>query len=439
MTEPGGRRRLSSDFWKFWTGQVISQLGTSFTAFAVPLLIYHLTHSAMNLAITMAAEMLPYLLFGLVIGAWVDRLDRKRMMIGVSILQALVIGSIPAINNAGGLSVWWIYGVAFVNQTLFIFFNAGEFAAIPSLVGKDNLVTANGRIQASYFATTVLGPLMAGGLSAFIPIPDLLAFDAVSYLVSAGALATVRRSFNDRNVDRLPTTIRRDVVEGLRYVLGHPVLRNISMMMAAVNFVTATTAAQLVLFAKDRFHASNAEIGLLFGVGGCGVVIFSLAAGRLRRRWSFSVVALGSLTMMGAMTVAFALVPWYWVAIVFWGLESGFGSLFNIQTGSLRQSIVPNHLLGRVMTIAGVLAWSAIPLGALIGGFAIVRTHNVVLVYTVIGALTVLIPLLFSLTPLGHAEDYVPKDTVLPDHEATQAIEATSEGGVGERRSAGTG
>jgi MFS family permease len=408
---------LSLDFWKFWTGQVISQFGSSFTAFAAPLLIFKLTHSAVNLAITMAAEMLPYLLFGLIIGAWVDRLDRKRMMVVVSVGQALATASIPLMAGVGHLSVWWIYGVAFVTQTFFIFFNAGEFAAIPSLVGKDDLVTANGRIQASYFTATIIGPVLAGALSAFIAIPNLLAFDAASYLVVAGALLLVRGSFNADKIERLPSTIRQDVVEGLRYVLGHPVLRNISLMMALVNFVGVTTGAQLVLFAKDRLNATNTEIGLLFAVSGVGIVVFSLAAGRLRKRWSFSVVALGCLMMSGAFTVAFALVPWYWVALPLWGLEAGFGSLFNIQTGSLRQAIVPNHLLGRVMSIAGVLAWSAIPLGALLGGAIIEVTHNVELVYAAIGCLTILIPVVFAFTPLGHADEYIPTEVVSPPAE----------------------
>lgn len=405
------RRGLDSDFWKFWTGQVISVLGTSFTGFAVPLLIFKLTHSAINLALTMAASMLPYLLFGLIIGAWADRLDRKKMMVIVDVGMALVVGSIPFMAGIGHLSVWWIYGAVFVEQTLFIFFSAGEFAAIPSLVGKDDLVTANGRIQASYFAAIVVGPLLAGALSAFVSIPTLLIFDSISFLVSAASLLLVRRSFNTGTEEkRKPSTIRADVVEGLRYVLGHPVLRNISAMMALVNFVSTTTGAQLVLFAKERFHATNSEVGLLFSVAGAGVVVFSLAAGRLRKRWSFSTVALSSLAISGVITLLFALTPWFWVALPLWGLEAGVAGLFNIQTGSLRQAIVPNHMLGRVMSIAGVLAWSAIPLGALLGGFAIEQTNNPALVYGVVGVVTFLIPVAFSFTALGHADDYLPTD-----------------------------
>jgi MFS family permease len=398
-------KELNTDFWKFWTGQVISVLGTSFTQFAVPLLIFKLTHSAINLALSFAAGMLPYLLFGLVIGAWVDRLDRKRLMIMVDLGMALVIGSIPLVAALGRLTILWIYGAIFVNQTLFIFFSSAEFAAIPSLVGKDDLVTANGRIQASYFAATVIGPLIAGALAAFLPIPALLLVDSFSYLVSALALALIRISFNPE--ERRSTRIREDVVEGLRYVLGHPVLRNISAMMALVNFVSTTTGAQLVLYAKERLHATNPEVGLLFAAEGVGAVIFSLAAGRLRKRWSFSAVALTCLALNGLFTVVFALVPWYWLAVPVLTLGTGVASLFNINTSSLRQAIVPNHLLGRVVSIASVLAWSAIPLGALLGGVAIQWTHNVVLIYAAIGALTFLNPVCFSFTALGHADRYL--------------------------------
>jgi hypothetical protein len=137
-------------------------------------------------------------------------------------------------------------------------------------------------------------------------------------------------------------------------------------------------------------------------------VLLSLAAGILRKRWSFSTVALGALMLQGLLQMGFALTTWYWAALVIWGLFSGLGILFNINTGSLRQAIVPNHMLGRVISIAGVLAWSAIPIGTFLGGLAIEKTGNVALVYLVIGIATFLIPLCFAFTPLGHAERYLP-------------------------------
>ncbi len=401
--------RLSVDFWKYWVGQTISNMGASFTMFALPLIVYKLTGSALNLAFATAAAFLPYLLFGLVIGAWVDRVDRKRLMIATDAASALIIASIPLLALAGRLSVQWIYAAAFLGSSVGIVFNTAEFAAIPSLVERENLVTANGRIQASFSAATVAGPLLAGALLAFIPLQNLLLFDASSFLISAALLGSIQRSFNPSAGAQRPTQhIGRDIVEGLRYVLGHPVLRAISAMMALVNFIGTTRYTQMVLFAKERLSATDSEIGVLFSAGSAGVVVLSLAAGRLRKRWSFGQVALGALMLNGIIFVGFAFNRWYPLGVVLWALGSGLGILFNINTGSLRQAITPNHLLGRVMSIAQVLAWSAIPLGAVMGGLAIERTHNVVLVYAVIGMLVFLIPLGFAFTALGHAERYLP-------------------------------
>ncbi|GAC1648201.1 MAG: MFS transporter [Ktedonobacteraceae bacterium] len=407
----GTKRAFTSDFWKYWVGQTISNLGSSVTLFALPLLIYKLTGSAINLGIATAAEFLPYLLFGLLLGAWTDRVDRKRMMIFTDVARALIIASIPLLAAFGMLSIWWIYGVGFVQSTLTICFEAGQFAAIPNLVNRDDLVTANGRIQASYSGASVLGPLVAGLLVALVPLSTLLLVDASSFIISACSLGLIAISFNapQSEAQNVAKSIWRDVIDGLRYVLGHPVLRNISMMMALVNFVATTVSTQLVLFAKVQFRANDTQVGLLYSAGSIGIVVLSLLAGPLRKRWSFSTVALGALMTEGILVVVLAFTPWYWVGIILWSCIWGLGILFNINTSSLRQAIVPNHMLGRVMSIAGVLAWSAIPLGSLLGGLIISATKNVALVYGAIGVLLFLIPLTFSFTALGHAEKYLPQ------------------------------
>jgi len=146
VSEPSSS--LNQDFWKFWTGQAISSLGSSFTLFALPLLTFKLTNSALNLAFTTVAGFLPYLLFGLLIGAWVDRVNRKRLMIATDIMRAVVIASIPLLAYFNMLSFWWIYVVTFTNTTLAIGFNAAQFAAIPSLVSRDKLVASSDRLGA---------------------------------------------------------------------------------------------------------------------------------------------------------------------------------------------------------------------------------------------------------------------------------------------------
>jgi MFS family permease len=403
---------LSLDFWFFWTGQAISTLGSSFTVFALPLLVFRLTGSALNLSVSTAVSYLPVLLFGLVIGAWVDRMDRKRVMLGVNLLLALSVGSIPLADATGHLSVVWIYAAQFCTSSIRLFFTAAQFAAIPSLVPRDRLVTANGRIQASYSAMSVIGPLLAGALSAFLPLSALLVVDACSYIVSASALLLVRRSFNAQGAPPPRHSIRSDISEGVRFIFGHPVLRNISLMMLFVNFASQTVASQIVYFSKVQLSASNTEVGLMFSANAVGMFALSMLAGPLRRSWPFSRVALGLLEIQGFMTILIAQLHIFWLVVPLLAMWQGVGTLFSINTTSVRQTITPNYLLGRVVSTAGVLGGAVIPFGTLAGGYAIQRTHNISLVFSVIGVAVFLIPVIFSFTALGRAERYLPDEAV---------------------------
>ena len=407
-----GRARLGRDFWFYFSGQAVSQLGGSFTTFALPLLVFKLTHSATNLALTTAAEFVPYVLFGLLLGAVVDRFDRKRLMLGSAIVQALVIAVIPVLAIAGLLRVTDIYAVTFVQSTLGIIFNCGEFAAIPSLVGEQELVTANARIMATNNAGQILGPGLAGALVAFVPVADLLFVDAGSFLVSAGCLALIRRSFNAATPGSRPAgsairALLADVREGLAYVWSNPVLRSISIMMALINCVASTGDSQLVLFARRALQATNSEIGFLYAAGAIGIVAVSFVAGPIRQRVSFAVTALGALVLAGLTMTAMALAGSYAAALVLWAASSGFGMLFNINTIALRQAIVPPRLYGRVVSVAQVLAWSAIPLGSLAGAAAINLSGSVTGVYAVIGGLTAAIALAFAFSPVAHGDRYL--------------------------------
>jgi hypothetical protein len=408
---PVGAHRLGRDFWLYFSGQSVSQLGSSFATFALPLLVFRLTHSATSLAISTAATFVPYLLFGLVLGAVADRVDRRRMMLRTDLARALVIAVLPVLSLLGALAVWQIYAVTFVQSTLGILFTCGEFAAIPALVGQDELVIANARIMATNNVGPILGPAVAGALIAFVPVAQLLFFDAASFLVSAVALAAIRRSFNPGAAPvtvagKVARSLLADVRQGLEYVWHHPVLRSISVMMALINFVNATASAQLVLFAARTLDASGSQIGFLFACGAAGIVIVSLLAGPIRRHLSFAVTALGALVVSGLALTAMALLHSYPAALVLWGASSGFGLLLNINTGALRQAIVPPQLFGRVVSVAQVLAWSAIPLGSITGAAAI-NVSSVTTVYAVIGVLTTVIALAFTLSPVSNGDHYL--------------------------------
>ena len=427
------RTRFGRDFRLYFAGQVVSQIGTSFTQFALPLLVFRLTGSPTNLALTTAATFVPYLLFGLILGAIVDQVDRRRMMLSVDLARALLIAVLPVLSITGHLEVWHIYVVAFVQSTLGILFECGEFAAVPSLVPADNLVTANGWIMATNSAGQVLGPVLAAGLLAVVPVADLLFVDSATFLLSALALLAIRRSFNDveppQEAGAPSSRLRRtlnDVRAGLRYVLGHPVLRSISLMMALINFVGASAGTQLVLFAKEELAATDTEVGVLYAAGSAGVVVLGLVAGAIRRRLSFAMPALGALMVHGLATAVFGVVHWYPASLLLWAAASGFGLLLNINTGALRQAIVPSHLFGRVISLAGVLAWSAIPLGAITGAKLIEATDNVSAVYVGMGLATTAIAAAFAFSPVRDGDRYLEEARLAKEAKAAVDLAAAA-------------
>jgi MFS family permease len=184
-------------------------------------------------------------------------------------------------------------------------------------------------------------------------------------------------------------------------------------MMAIVNFVSLTVMAELVFYAKEQLHATNAQVGLLFSANAAGVVLLSLLAGPLRKRMRFSRVALGALQLQGIIAICLAYLHAFWPALVLLAIFQGLGTLFSINTTSLRQAVTPHHMLGRVVTTAGVIGGSVIPVGTMLGGLAIQHTGSITLVFTAIGVLVFLIPTIFSFTELRHAEAYIPREDAM--------------------------
>lgn len=403
-------REIDGNFWKFWSAYTISQFGSSFTTFIFPLIIYKITGSAINLALATAVTFLPYLLFGLIIGAWVDRTNRKWVMISADLCRALLVASVPTLSLLGILSVWYIFIVMFVSSTLAICYSAAQNAAIPCIVERHNLLKANGLTSFSYSSATVVGPILASILITILPLEMLLFFDALSFLSSLLLVASISANLNP-DEERRRTHLRQDIQEGLTYVLEQPVLRNLSMMVGALIFVGSTIDAQLVLYAKNHLLANDSQVGLLYSAGGIGFIIFSLAAAPLRKFYSFNTMILGTCVAKSLFIIGLGLTPWYWGALILWGLIQGMTMLFVINTTSLRQTIVPNNLMGRVVTIAQVISWSAIPLGTSLGGLAIEQTQNVGFVYATIGVLHLLITCGFIFSPLSYMRSPVTAKT----------------------------
>lgn len=403
-----GSAGLDRAFWCYWVAQTTSSLGSSIAMFALPLIVFQLTGSGVALGVGFAVSLLPQLLFGLIVGALGDRFDRRRVLVFTDVGRAAVVAVIPVLALFGILHVWIIYAVLFVQSVLAIFFQTACTAGVPKLVGKRLLVQANSRLQAGNSAAMIAGPFLAGFAVAVLPVVDLLFVESATFLISALMILAVRRPLNDARQqagdDDLATPVQRilaDVRAGLSYVWQHPTLRNIALMMAVINFAGTTITAQLPLFVHDRFGSDDAVLAWFYASAGVGILLVSALAGPVHRRLRLRTALFACLVADGALTVVLGLATNRWWALVVWALASGAGVLFNIFSLSLRQAIVPDELLSRVMSVAAVIAWSAIPLGALAGGVLMEFVGQPGLVYSAIGCLTLVVVAVFSRTDLG--------------------------------------
>lgn len=407
-------RQPDKQFILFWIGQLISALGSSFSNFALPLLVYRLTGSALDLALSSAISFVPYVLFGLIIGAWVDRANRWRLMLGVDLLRALLIASIPLMAALGLFSLWYLYAVQFVVATLSIGYDTARVGALVGLVERNGLVAANGRMIAGYSAASVLGPLLAGLMVAFVPLQTLLLVDTGSFLLSALTLGILWRSFDTNNslLELSPQAqppvspflrLHRDIASGVRYVWEQPVLRSIALLMLMLNIVGPTARVQLIVFAKEQLGASDPQVGFLSAGASIGVIAASLAAARIPGQ-ALGRYALGMLCIQGLLLLVFSQMDHYWSALVIWSAMAGCGVIVDITIMSLRQTIAPGAMLGRVTTVTRTIGFAAIPLNTIVGGLLIDRFDDIRSVYAVIAILTSLIGCLFLLSPLRRAE-----------------------------------
>lgn len=409
---PKPKLELSGDFWKYWLGQIISALGNACSLFALPLLVYQLTGKALNLALAQISVILPYLLFGLVIGAWVDRNERKRLMVLAEVARAAITASIPILAALGMLEVWWIYVVGFLGSTMEVIFDSGQYAVVPNLVRREDVPKVNGWLMSSWQISLVGGQLLSGVLVAIVPLTWIIAGDAATFLISAASLLTIRSSFNRATHDAegdgagagKQPGIWSGVATGLRYVWQSPLLRNITLLAAAFNFLNANVRNQLVLFVKQHLGASDSQWAVFSAAGFLGIMILSLQLGWLSKRYPIGRLALGLVGGIGLLTMMMALTTSYWLSLILWMAVAGLVVVFTIAADSLRQLAVPDHMLATVMNISAVIRYATIPIGGLLGGLAIDKLQDVGLVYFLIGAVSVVIALVFAATPLGRSQ-----------------------------------
>lgn len=354
-----------------WSGQVVSTLGSAASSIIYPLLILALTGSPAAAGLAAALGSLPYLVFSLPAGALIDRWDRKRVMIVCDIGRAITVFSVPIALWLDALTIWQLYAAAFVEGTLFVFFNIAEVAALPRVVPTAQLPQAAAQNEAAFGAAHIVGPSLGTALYQSLGRAAPFVADAVSYLVSTLTLAFIRTEFRSSK----PPAARdlgAEILEGLRWLWRHSLIRYMAFLTGSVNLVNAGAGLILIVLAKE-LGASDVQIGMIFSLGGIGAVLGSLIGGQVQKRFSFG-QAIVCLTWAGAVLYPLYIVmPNFILLGVVCALATLIGPVYNVVQFSYRLALIPDALQGRVNSVFRLLAFGFMPLGAALSGLLLER------------------------------------------------------------------
>ncbi|WP_329372671.1 MFS transporter [Streptomyces sp. NBC_01483] len=360
------------DFRLLWVGESVSGLGNSVTAVALPLIAVEvLDADSTAVGLLAAAVWLPWLLVGLPVGAWVDRIRKRPLMMACDLVAGAALLSIPSAVWLDALTLQHMVVVALICGAAAVCFDTAYHSYIRIVLDGRDLLEGNAKLQGSESAVRVAGPGVAGLLAqAFGAVTGLLA-DAVTFLISVVCLKRIEVVEPDRAPDEERAPLRRQIIEGLRFVGRDPYLRPMVTWGAAINMALMGYQAVQVVFLVRTVGLNPALVGMLLTSGSVGGIVGALMASRFSRRFGSA----RGLLLLQAVTAPFALLMPMTTAgpglllFAMGGFLVGIGiSVANIVVGSFRQTYCPPHMLGRVVATAMMINHSTIPVGSLLGG-----------------------------------------------------------------------
>ena len=363
----------SPDFLKFWTGQTVSELGSHITRDGLPLLaVINLAASPFQMGLLTALGSAPALLISLFAGVWVDRIHRRPILIAADLGRALLLATIPLAALGGWLSMAQVYIVVALTGAITIFFSAAYHAYLPSLVERDHIIEGNAKLAMSSSATEVIGPGLTGFLVQTITAPIAILFDALSFLFSAASLAIIRKPEPPPAPVEKRQSMLIEAREGLGAVIHQPILRALAGALSTSSFFGSFFGVLYGLYAIRILQMTPTALGVTIGFGGVGSLVGALLAGRAVRRFGLGPTLIGCLwleVIFGLLTPLAAAVPSLAVLMLSIAqLSDALGTIYFINAMSLRQSITPDRLLGRVNASIDLLAAVIGLVGALVGG-----------------------------------------------------------------------
>jgi MFS family permease len=359
----GGVRSLwtDRDFTIFWSVQTLSVLGNAFAWVALPLLILRATGSVAQMGLLTAVAGVTSIVTGLFAGLLVDRVDRRRLMILCDAARAVLYGVIPALW-AFSPQVWVLYVVMALASVFDMIFRVAYVAAVANLVHPSQIVSANGRLETTNAIAYIVGPVLAGLISAAFGPAMAIGINGISFAVSLAGLAVIKLRRPAEEVGRHEP--RAGFLAGFGFLWRTPVLRALTILLTVVSFLTLGMIDIIIYHVRDGLGQSERTVGLVLGIVGAGTVLGAVLTSTLRRRLGFGVSWLASYVVCGlavlvlGMSTNVATVG----AMVF---AYAFGlALAGICSMSLRQQVTPDHLLGRVTSAFWTIHTSIAPIGA---------------------------------------------------------------------------
>jgi MFS family permease len=373
---PSGGLWRHGDFLKLWSAETISQFGSQIGQLALPLVaILVLDATTFQVAALTTVDFMPFILFTLPAGVWVDRLPRRPILITGDFGRAALLATIPIAYVADVLTLGQLFVVGFLVGTFQVFFDVAYMSYLPSLVERDRIIEGNSKFEISRSAAQVGGPGLGGILVQLITAPWAVLVDAISFLASGLFILGIRKEEPRPEValvDGRKPSMWTELKEGLRFVLGTPNLRAQAGCTATSNLFGSVVFSILLVYAVRELDLSAGVIGLIFSLGAVGSLTAALTATRISARFgigptSIVVAALFGPTML---LIAFApegngAIPYLVSAMVIFGFTV---VVYNIVQVSYRQAICPPRLQGRMNSVMRFLVWGTIPLGTLLGG-----------------------------------------------------------------------
>jgi MFS family permease len=359
------------DFRLLWAGDTVSQFGSTIGRTVLPLLaVGALAATPFEMGVLSAASTAAFLLIGLPAGVWVDRLSRRPVMLVADFTRAVLLLSVPVAWWLDVLTLAHLIVVALLVGAATVMFDIAYQSYLPALVGREQLVEGNSKLEASRAVAEVSGPAAAGGVAQAVGAAVGVLATAAGYLVSALFLLRIRTVEPPPRQPDKPGLVR-EIGEGLRFVFGNRSLRAIVGCTGTANFFGGMAGAVLVLFLVRELGLSEGVVGLVLSSAGIGGVLGALTVPRWTARFGQTTVIwlsglvtwpLGALVPLGA-------ADWRIVFVVVGEAAVAYGAtVYNIAQVSYRQSLCPDHLLGRMNASIRFVVWGAMPLGALVGG-----------------------------------------------------------------------